>query len=92
MALAQYNMPAETTPALVALPPCFHIFNLGQDISQLPTITNAIGQGVSFLPIPNNPLFIGVELRNQWAVFDNVGPISGGISLSSALVIRVGEY
>jgi hypothetical protein len=92
MALAQYNVPSETAPALVAFPPCFHIFNLGQAISEIPTITNAVGQGVNFLPIPNNPAFIGLELRNQWAVFDNVGPISGGITLSNAIVIRVGEY
>ena len=92
LALAQYNVPSETAPALVSLPPCFHIFDLTQSISEISAITSAVGQGVVFLPIPNNPAFIGVELRNQWAVFDNVGPIPGGITLSSAIVIRVGEY
>jgi hypothetical protein len=92
LALAQYNVPSESTPALVSVPPCFHILDLTQSISEIAAITSAVGQGVVFLPIPNNPAFLGVELRNQWVVFDNVGPISGGITLSSAQVIRVGEY
>jgi hypothetical protein len=66
--------------------------DLTQSTSEISAITSAVGQGVVFLPLPSNPAFLGVELRIQWVVFDNVGPISGGITLCSAQVIRVGEY
>ena len=46
LALAQYNVPSETAPALVSLPPCFHIFDLTQSISEISAITSAVGQEI----------------------------------------------
>ena len=89
-ALAQFNAPG-TTPALVALPPCFHIFNLAEQILVISAFTDASGQAVAPMAIPNISLFVGVELRIQWLVIGNLGPISG-ITLSNGIVLRVGEY
>ena len=65
--LAQLNQ-AGTTPTPTQIDPavaCFQIFDLSQQIFQSPTLTNAVGSAATLLPIPNNPVFIAIELRSQ---------------------------
>ena len=81
--------PTQIDPAVA----CFQIFDLSQQIFQSPTLTNAVGSAATLLPIPNNPVFIAIELRSQWLVLDGVGPLfSNTATLSNGLVLRIGEF
>ena len=88
--LAQFNA-AGVTPTVTQLLGCGHIFDLSQDVMQINSFTNGVGSAINYLPIPNSPAFLAMELRTQWAVIDGVGPISG-VTLSNGQVIRIGEF
>src|SRR5262249_53246155 len=90
-AFAQVNFPTGSTPPLQSFPPCFHVFDLGQPLLEITASTNGAGQAITFMPIRNSPEFASFELGVQWLVIDGTGPI-GGITISNALVIRIGEF
>jgi hypothetical protein len=52
--------------------------------------TDAGGFARTPLGIPNEPVYLGVQLFGQYAVFDAAGTLFDGLALSDALWLRLG--
>lgn len=88
----QLNLPHGSAPVLYPLSGCAHVLDVTQPwIEFLAFYSTALGGAEVRIPVPADPVLLCLEFRAQWAIFDGLGPIAG-ISISNALLMRVGEY
>ena len=87
----QVNAPTGTPLTIGNLGLCTHAFDLNQDLPVLVVILDAAGQGSLSLSIPPVAYFAGFEFPMQWAVLDGGDPTTG-LTLSQAVMFRIGEY
>jgi hypothetical protein len=81
-----------STSADIPLPPSACNLYLGAPLSSLLRFTNAGGQSVLQVGIPNWPALRGVDLHFQGAVFrSSGGAFEGALDLSDALRVQVGS-
>jgi hypothetical protein len=86
----QGHYPAGSPLTLSSLGGCTHAFDPGMDLPLLFAVVDGTGHAAVSIAVPPLPLFIGIEFPVQWAVFDG-GPFLG-LTLSPALLLRIGEY
>jgi hypothetical protein len=87
----QVNAPTGSALTISNLGLCAHAFDLNQDLPILVVILDNAGQGSLSLSIPPVAYFAGFEFPMQWAVLDGGDPITG-LTLSPAVMFRIGEY
>ncbi len=86
----QAHYPSGATVPLVPFGRCAIAFD-GSELQLLFALTDATGHATVGLSVPPVAAFVGYEFPIQWAVLDGSDPITG-LTLSQALLLRIGEY
>ncbi len=87
----QVHLPTGSPPVLLPLGLCTHAFAGPGELPFLFAIVDGSGHTATPLPVPAIGQFLGFEFPIQWAVLDGGDPFTG-ITLSQALLLRIGEY
>jgi hypothetical protein len=87
--VAQPNLPPGSTPPTGSSGGCGYVL-FGSNYVQFFTFTGVLGAASIPAGLSQNPCLIGTEYVLQWGVLDG-GPVLGVLTLSDAMVVRIGE-
>ena len=87
--VAEPSLLPGTTPGTVVASGC-GIVVFGPAYLQFHTFTNVLGRAELAGGLPSEPALVGLEFVLQWGILDG-GPLLGALSVSDAMVLRIGE-
>ncbi len=88
--LAQEHASPGSPPTVFTIGSCGYAIDTGAPYLQASAFTNASGAASFSAALPSSLLLVCREFLFEWAVFDG-GPVGGLITLSPALLVRIGE-